>query len=617
MSRFCTAVFVLVLVGLPLLVQAQPVTTPFTFNILSHDLPMVRHGSLSWGDIDGDGDLDLYLSGESENGIESAIYVNQGRSANGNAHFSAHPSPIRSAVFSFSSWTDFDGDGDLDLLVAGSETLTHPYSVGTRIYRNNGSTFSEITTGLPGLHSGSASWGDIDKDGDLDLVLTGVNGADESVSIIATNSGGGQFDVNQNALPGLGYGDSALGDLDKDGDLDLVLSGAGEQGFTTKRFLNTAGQFTEVASEMGPFAFSSMDLGDYDGDGDLDLLVGGGVVSSKLLTGRVNLWKNTAGAFTQVSQSFEGVLAGDITWGDYDHDGDLDVLLLGAVEVLGKRNARVYRNDNGTFTNTTVLIGSIFSDVEWADFDGDGDLDLFSSGYTPYAQSTTNIYLNERQVRPSLPTAPSIGNVEIENDVISLRWSSSVQSDPSNALISYNVRVGSTPGGSDIVSSMADFATGRLRVPKPGNAESSNSFQLEHLPNGTYYWSVQAINSALVASAFSAERSFVVSGSFATDLDSDEQLPSTFQLKSTYPNPFTDVAHIQFDLPDPTHVTLRVYSSLGQQVSELSSGVLSAGTHTVEWTGKDKQGRQLGSGVYWFELRAGKQSKTGSLTLIR
>jgi len=617
MSRFSKVVFALVLFGAPLFAQAQPVTTPFTFNVLQHDLPMVRHGSISWGDIDGDSDLDLYLSGESETGIVSGIYVNEGRSPNGNGHFVLHPSPIKPAAYSFSSWADVDGDGDLDLLVAGSETLSYPYSVATRIYQNNGSTFSEISVGFPGLHSGSASWGDIDKDGDLDVVLTGVNGADESVSIVAKNRGGAQFDIDTNMLPGLGYGDSALGDLDKDGDLDLVLSGAGPDGFTTRRFANNAGQFSAVAGELGAYAFSSVDLGDYDGDGDLDLLVGGGAVSSKLLTGNVTLWSNSGGTLVAVPQSFEGVLGGDITWGDYDQDGDLDVLLLGAVEVLGKRNARIYRNDGGSFVNTSVLVGSIFSDVEWADFDADGDLDLFSTGYTPYAQSTTNIYLNERQVRPTLPAAPAIQDVKVENGVVSLRWNSANQVDPANLIVSYNVRVGSTPGSSDIVSSMSDFATGRLQLPKPGNAESATSLDLENLPDGTYYWSVQSVNNAFLASSFSSESSFVVSGSFVTDVDANQQLPMTFQLKGSYPNPFTERAHIQFDLPEPSSVTLRVYSVLGQQIVELTPGVLAAGTHALEWTGRDRQGQQMSSGVYWFELRAGKQSKTGSLTLVR
>jgi hypothetical protein len=618
MSRINRFFFILALLGLPLVATAQPVTQPFTFSVLEHELPMVRFGSVSWGDLDGDSDLDVFLSGESEAGLVTGIYINEGVGAGGVFRFVPSASSLTTSVHSFSSWADFDGDGDLDLLVAGSTGLSHPYTPSTHLYRNDAGSFTDTGISLPGLHSGSSSWGDLDKDGDLDLVMTGVLESDDVVTVVAMNTGAGQFEISTDDLPGFGYGDSDLGDVDKDGDLDLVLTGAGTTGFHTTLFLNNSGTFTANATEFGTFAFSSVDLGDYDNDGDLDLVVSGGHITENLMDGKVALWSNTGGTFSAVSHTIKGVLAGDASWGDYDNDGDLDLMLLGAVDALGKRESRMYRNDGGnSFVNTTNLVGSIFSDMEWGDFDADGDLDLIASGFTPYAQSTTHIYVNERQVRPTIPGAPKALSTQYSDGTVELRWSPAAQSDPSNTALSYNVRVGSAPGTSDVVASMSDRETGRLQAPRPGNASFASSMQLDHLPDGTYFWSVQAVNHALVASEFASEGSFTISGSLATDAEVDSQLPRVFSVRGSYPNPFSSTAHIEFDVPEPVQVSMRIYSLLGKEVAVVTGGILAAGTHQLDWDGRDAQGRLVGSGLYLFELRAGTRSKTGSLTLIR
>lgn len=619
MSSFRSLVLVVALIGLPALVVAQPVVQPFFFTTISHNLPMIRHGSVSWGVIDGDRDLDVFISGETSTGLISGIYVNNGFATNGSARFTLVSSPISAVVYSFSSWVDFDSDGDLDLLVAGSSTMLHPYRPSTRLYRNNGTTFTEVGAGFPGLHSGSSSWGDIDRDGDQDLILTGALASDEMVTIIARNLGGGQFQIISDALPAFGYGDSALGDVDKDGDLDLVLSGSTADGFHTRLFLNNNGQFTPTNQELGAVAFSSVDLGDYDNDGDLDLLVGGGFISANLLDGGALLWNNSGGTFSQTSQSFEGMLAGDVTWGDYDNDGDLDVLFQGAVTVLGKHLSRIYRNEGGNkFSNVTNLIGSLFSDVEWGDFDADGDLDLLSTGFTPYGQSSTHIYVNQRQVRPLLPSAPLQLESQLTNGIVELRWlPNTTPSDASNTYVSYNVRVGTAPGLADFVSPASDNRTGWRHIPQPGNASISSTFTLENLPDGVYYWSVQAINNALIASDFAAEGSFSISNSFSTDSETDPELPTVFALKGSFPNPFSSSTQIEFSLPKTESVSLRVYSILGREIDKISAGMLGAGTHRLEWRGVDSNDSKVGSGLYLYELRAGQEIKTGSITLIR
>lgn len=86
----------------------------------------------------------------------------------------------------------------------------------------------------------------------------------------------------------------------------------------------------------------------------------------------------------------------------------------------------------------------------------------------------------------------------------------------------------------------------------------------------------------------------------------------------TAPNPFNGQTVISLALPEDTPVTLTVHSVTGQTVSRLYDGdLLSQGLHTVEWSGRDDQGRNLGSGIYLFRLVAGSQVRLGKLALIR
>src|SRR5260370_10701711 len=113
------------------------------------------------------------------------------------------------------AWGDYDNDGDLDLLVAGS--------TATYIYRNDGSNIlTQINLGTPPTYSTvAAAWGDYDNDGRLDFVLCGGGSTQ-----IYRNSCGGQFSTNTVALPGVWNASAAWGDYDNDGNLDLLLTGS-------------------------------------------------------------------------------------------------------------------------------------------------------------------------------------------------------------------------------------------------------------------------------------------------------------------------------------------------------------------------------------------------------
>ena len=96
-------------------------------------------------------------------------------------------------------------------------------------------------------------------------------------------------------------------------------------------------------------------------------------------------------------------------------------------------------------------------------------------------------------------------------------------------------------------------------------------------------------------------------------------LPQTFTLDQNYPNPFNSSTAIRYALPTTADVDLAIFNLAGQRVATLAEGMREAGTYTVRWDGRDSNGRALASGVYLYRLRTGdgQQVETRKLVLIR
>lgn len=95
------------------------------------------------------------------------------------------------------------------------------------------------------------------------------------------------------------------------------------------------------------------------------------------------------------------------------------------------------------------------------------------------------------------------------------------------------------------------------------------------------------------------------------------ELPLTYALGQSFPNPFQDKAQISYQLPEETPVSLKVFNVTGQVVRELASGKQKAGYYKAVWDGKDGSGRSVSSGVYFYRLDAGGFRKTNKLVVVR
>ncbi|WP_226389509.1 FG-GAP-like repeat-containing protein, partial [Penaeicola halotolerans] len=201
--------------------------------------------------------------------------------------------------------------------------------------------FEAINAVLEGVAEGSVAWGDYDGDGDLDVLLTGRNASGQGISQVYRNNGDNTFtDINA-GLAGVSFSSVAWGDYDGDGDLDILLTGFSASSRISQVYRNDGGDnFTAISAGLEGVSFSSVAWGDYDGDGDLDILLTGQAASGRISRVYRNNGDNT---FEDINAGLEGVGFSSVAWGDYDGDGDLDILLTG--QAASGRISRVYRNN--------------------------------------------------------------------------------------------------------------------------------------------------------------------------------------------------------------------------------------------------------------------------------
>lgn len=350
----------------------------------------VSESSSGWIDYDEDGDLDVFVSGDFyvKNGhyIKTKMY----RNARNDQFPEVFPALMDVYRGDF-DWADYDLDGIDDLFLIGE---TNSGDLVAYLYKNSRSLqFTRIPLNIPGLRDGSVEWGDYDGDGDPDLLMVGDSKAG-AVSKVFRNDRGNRFTDTKALLPGIHHGVGRWADYDLDGDLDIILSGTASSGMViTELFRNDKGAFVRVKMDFINLRLSDIAWGDYDNDGDLDFAIIGETQGNSYVS---RLYRNDKnGYFSLAFPNFINVRSGSVDWGDFDHDGDLDLLLTG--ESVNGPVSKVYRNDrNEWFTDIHAdIIGLYMSDGHWGDYDNDGDLDVLVSGMSNQYDFIARIYRND------------------------------------------------------------------------------------------------------------------------------------------------------------------------------------------------------------------------------
>jgi fibronectin type 3 domain-containing protein len=467
------------------------------FTDIGAGLPQVWAGSASWGDYDNDGDLDILITGLSYPGMVpiARIYRNDGGT------FVDIGAGLTGINEGRAAWGDYDNDGDLDILISGN-TKVYPYSPRTpitKVYQNNGGTFTDIGANLIAVYSSVVAWGDYDNDGDLDIFLAGDDG-ESYYSKIYRNDGGTFVDINA-VLVLIPNGSAAWGDYDNDGDLDLLLTGAS----VSKIYRNDNGTFVDIGANLEPLQETSSIWGDYDNDGDLDILLTG---FSTGWAPRAKVYRNDSGTFVDIGASLHPVGYGAVAWGDLDNDGDLDILLTGSDN--NGYVAPVYRNDEGTFIDIDANLRGVYrSSATWGDYDNDGDLDILINGGSGSGW-TGGLYRNNSSTANATPAAPSNLSALVNGKDVTFSWNKSTDAETPQNGLTYNLAIGTSPNAVNTLSPMSDRSNGYRRIIGVGNTNHNASWTIKGLHDGHYYWSVQAIDNAFAGSLFATEQSLII-----------------------------------------------------------------------------------------------------------
>ena len=296
--------------------------------------------------------------------------------------------------FSCMDFGDIDNDGDIDMVIIGN---LDP-GVISKVYKNEGNNFVEFSSSLPSVNVGTIELFDSDNDGDLDVLLSGQTENFTSMSFIMTNDGNGNFtDSDNQEIIDLTFSSSSISDVDADGDLDILLNGFDDTSARTDLYLNDGnGNYTlDTGNSFVPADDGDAVFADVDNDGDEDLFVVGWDENSIPMS---HLYINDgAGNFTQSESEFVGVLRASILPVDVDGDDDIDVLISGIV-TSSLHQTKLYLNDGlGNFSESTT--GS-FSDIgngslTGSDIDLDGDIDILLSGNEANSfTALTELYIN-------------------------------------------------------------------------------------------------------------------------------------------------------------------------------------------------------------------------------
>ncbi|MEL7375794.1 MAG: VCBS repeat-containing protein, partial [Bacteroidota bacterium] len=335
----------------------------------------------------------------------------------------------------------------------------------TKLYTNDGSgNFTEkANSSLIGVSDGSIAFSDVDRDGDEDLVISGIDASSKGVTKLYTNDGEGNFTEritqssvdDQLRLKGTMEGALAMADVNGDQHPDLFVMGTDNNyARTSNLYLNDGkGQFTLSKDyEVGGMNGGSAAFADVDSDGDQDLLTTGFDDSYEpytllYLNGKDDNGKGIFSSPDSWDSPFNGVAMGSVAFGDIDRDGDQDFLSTGK-DYKGQGVTQIYINDGrGNFTEKADnnLAGVFSSSIAFSDTDRDNYPDLLLlSGYRDWdSPPLTKLYtINSAgqfaELSLDIPLLKVDGNVAISEGDENGQLAIYLSNDKTSNLYQYN-----------------------------------------------------------------------------------------------------------------------------------------------------------------------------------
>lgn len=555
------------------------------------------HADASAVDYDNDGDLDLLISGEDGGTRNIGLYLNDGR---GNLTQAPSAAPFVGVTRSSFGWGDVNGDGKLDLLESGF--LNDPID---SLFTSDGvGHFVKSNAALPQITPG-CGMADLNNDGYTDLYIFGNKFQGKSKLLMNDRAGGFTTESPFDSAEFIDTDATAV-DFDNDGDIDLFVTAGEDNGVRYSRmWVNNGGRFTERDLGVIPKGPGSSSWMDVDGDGWLDLLLNGdGWLGTTENSNEVyRLYRNNAGIFVEDTtfQKYRQNSTGDGNrMADWDNDGDVDVIVTGWNPDLNTQKTVVYLNSgNGrSFTpwaSSDSIPGVSEGSIELGDLDEDSDLDLILTGFSgndyrgagsAFNEKISVVLQNPAARRNTPPSAPANLQALWTADSTVFTWDMATDATTPAASLSYNLFVVGA-SGQWYYWPLADTATGETRLPQLGNMNLSRRRVVRGLPAGVYRWGVQAVDNSFAGSVFAKASLNTVTGLAQA---SDHPEPYVF------PNPTTGELRLRtYSRTEPLQITLkdalgrvvtqRMLAGVGDVETIVPTGTLAPGSYMVTLAG--------------------------------
>lgn len=546
--------------------------------------------SVNWVDVDNDTDLDLFISNGPQAGQNNFLYKNNGMG--GFTAVTNDPIVQDGKPSDGATWGDFDNDGDLDCFVANW------YDVNNLLYKNRGDgSFEQVSTGdlvNDGGYSETASWGDYDNDGWLDLFVTnsGLTNSPpaEKRDFLYHNdgaaSGGNTF---TKITTGPQVTDPLLTrsvnwtDYDMDGDVDIFVTNESNQNEALYRN-DGGGNFVKIAT--GPLVTAggstmSSSWGDYDNDGDLDVFLANDAGNNGLYRndGGGNFVKITTGpVVTSGGNSF------GCQWADVDNDSDLDLFVTNAFGSGQLKNFLFLNNGDGTFVRNETEVPT--TDQGWSygcafgDWDCDGDLDL---GVATCFNANQTDYLYENH------------SAETANNWLEIRLFGTVSN---RSALGAKLRLTATIGGKQVtqlreISAQSGYCGQNQLAAHFGLADANSATVEIQWPSG---------KEELLGNLAANHCLTVVEGKGISALEPPLAGATARHTLALLPNPAADSVTVAWEQPKSGAVTLQVLDVQGRIVFSQKLNA-PAGRNQQVWDGRGgEQGAALPAGMYTVRL---------------
>ena len=564
--------FTFVLVYMSLLVNAQ-FFQKVPDSLINFPSSNNSYGSICWGDYDNDNDLDFVLIGGTSNSTKTELYENIGNNNFIIKNYNLNHINNDGIV----SFGDIDNDGDLDLFLSGSSQQgnysaiyinTLPDSLGFVLLSDTNFYISQYSYS-------SARWADFDNDGDLDIYASGgIANTPYSESVIYYNLGDTSGLSKQNLYQSIYEDNISINDLNNDGYLDIFSSNHNRY---YNNGINKNPKFSVSSLPFFSLCFggnSSSSAIDLNNDGQFDFTTylrttSNDSCSLKFFKTMFNGYSNLIIPYGIPLNSQNGKTQ---TNADLNNDGLLDIVISSSQEttIFYQDSAFFYSTDSTNIFNINPTFISI------SDFDNDGDLDLFLSGSTnTWPGYITALYRNDSTPPNTPPTAPQSLWTTMDSTKVIFNWQRATDIETPQITLSYNLMVGTSSKAIDITSPMADTVTGFRRVVELGNAQLNNFYILDKSIfniGDTVYWSVQTIDNGFGYSPFSQEGSAIIYGRMEAPVFDTICGNDSILWRSNYYNT-TGRYKDSYGLDSAFFLDLKVHPAyLDQQTADICSG---------------------------------------------